>query len=422
MKLSKIEIKLTHQYSFLSQKSPYLFLLYIVFSILSKPAKAQTKNISEKNIKFIEYPGFSGAHSTWDDIGYNPKYNTVYIGVTNHVDSVGIYEYNISKNEMKLKGFIGDLANLRAFQWQGKIHSKFIPDNEGNMYFSTDGGDYRQLDFMNGPNGYSGGYVMKWNPDKDKLTNLGMGLQYESLKDMDIDPETGIVYAVTFPKVHFLVYNPKTNNLLDLGRLGSPHVPRVLFTDQWGNCYYVDWRQRLVKYEKSEKKLVFGKEGLPVFPGTPSYSVVTGITAYAENRAQGIIYLITYGSKVLAFYPQKDGIGKVEDLGGVFDATGKEKWDYYVPNLNIGNNGKLYYFIGGHGNFAIKDTTVLVEFDPYSRKKRILIEYPTAILAEATGSNVKDEKGNLYFAARKEDSLGNSKPYMIKFNPEREVK
>lgn len=407
-----------------SVKNPKIALgviLFAICTIINIEVKGQERGITEKNIRFIEYPDFPGANSTWDDIGYDPKYNTVYIGVTNHIDSLGLYEYNVSMNDMELKGFISDLAHLRPFQWQGKIHSKFIADPDGNMYFSTDGGDYRQLDFMNGPHGYAGGYVMKWDPAKEILTNLGMGLQYESLKDIDIDPETGIIYAVTFPQVHFIIYDTKTNNLRDLGRLGCAHVPRVLFTDLWGNCYYVDWRQRLVKYEKSIDKLVFDKESLPAFPGTPGSSIITGITSYAKDKDEGIIYLITYGAKLLAFHPQKIGIGKVEDLGGVFDANGKEKWDYYVPNLNIGNNGKLYYFIGGHGNFAISNKTVLIEFDPQSRKKRILFEYPTIALAEVTGSNVKDKEGNLYFAARKDDSSGVSKPFMIKFNPEKEV-
>ena len=332
-------------------------------------------------------------------------------GVTNHIDSLGLYGYNISKNNMELKGFVRDLTNLRSFQWQGKIHSKFVPDADGNMYFSTDGGDYRHLNFMDGSKGYGGGYLMKWDPVVEKLTNLGMGLQYDSMKDIDIDPETGMIYAITFPQVHFLVYDTKKNNLRDLGRLGSTYVPRVLFTDQWGNCYYEDWRQRLVKYEKSIDKLVFDKKSLPTF------HTIESIIAYAKDEVKGIIYIITAGAKLFAFHPQKTGIGKVEDLGGVFDAIGKEKWDYYAPNLNIGNNGKLYYFIGGHGNFAIKDKTVLIEFDPHSHERRILFEYPTTTLEEVTGSNVKDKEGNLYFAARDAN-----KAFMIKFNPEKDVK
>ena len=407
--------------------NPGLMFLFAMATLVSAEIKGQERIITEKMIRFIEYSDFAGANSTWGDIGYNPRYNTVYVAPTNHIDSVGLFEYNIAGDKMKLRGFIGDLANLRAFQWQGKVHSKIVADADGNVYFTTDGGDMRQLDFMNGPHGYSGGYFMKWDPSQGRLTNLGMGLQYESLKDIDIDLETGILYAVTFPQVHFLVYDPKTNDLRDLGRLGSAHVPRVLFTDRWGNCYYVDWRQRLVKYEKSMKKLIFGGESLPAFPGTPGINIITGITAYAKNEDESIIYLVTYGGKLLAFHPRDTGIGKVDDLGGVFEGD-KENWDYYVPNLNLGENGKLYYFIGGHGNFAIKNKTVLIEFDPVSHQKKIIFEYPVTDLVEVTGSDVKDRSGNLYFAGRKDvigtaNSSGEaSKAFMIKFNPEKEVK
>lgn len=411
-------------YGLFNKTIKWVGLTLFTICLITMTVEGQYKDITNDNIQFIEYPDFSEAHSTWGDIGYNPKYNTVYIGVTNHRDRVGLYMYDVSTKMMKLEGFIDELANLRPFQWQGKIHSKMIADPEGNMYFSTDGGDYRHLDFMDGQLGYGGGFAMKWNPADNRLTNLGMGMQYESMKDIDIDPLTGKIYAVTFPQVHFLVYDTKNNDLKDLGRLGGGHVPRTLFTDRWGNCYYVDWRQRLVKYEKSAEKLIFNEESLPVFAGTPGYSIITGITAYAKDEKSGIIYFITYGAKLLAFHPTESGIGSVEDLGGVFDSKDKEKWNYYVPNLNLGNNGKLYYIIGGHGNFAVKDKTVIVEFDPKTSNKRIIYEYPTDVLAEATGSNIKDNQGNLYFAGRKEvkeNDQYTSKPFMIKFNPEEEV-
>ncbi len=406
------------EYTSIYQKAIFLFLLLVVaFDAYGQKRSTQIKN----NPEFISYPEFPEAHSTWGDIGYNPVYNKVYIGVTNHLNKVGLYEYDIARNEMKLNGFIADMANLRPFQWQGKIHSKIVFDKEGTVYFSTDGGDYRHLYFMDGPLGYVGGYFMKWNPADNKLTNLGMGLQYESTKDLDIDMETGNLYGTTFPQVHFLIYDANKNDLKDLGRLGSGHVPRVLFTDTWGNCYYVDWRQRLVKYEKSEEKLIFAKESLPSFPGTPGYSIITGITAYAKDTANNIVYLITYGGKILAYHPQKTGFGKVEDLGGVYDAKGKEKWNYYVPNLAMGKNGKLYYFVGGHGIEAVKNSTLFIEFDPKTRERKVLIQYPTSVVHEATGADVIDEDGNIYFAGRKGDNH-NSTPFMIKFNPARDLK
>ena len=381
------------------------------------------KSVSEKNITFIDYPDFPEAHSTWGSIGYNPSNNHVYIGVTNHADNVGFFDYDPEVNRMRLNGFIKDLGYLRPFQWQGKIHSKIVPGPGGEMYFTTDGGESREEYLMNHPHGYAGGFFMKWNPKTNQLINLGMGLQYESIKDLEVDPETGLIYAISYPQAHFLIYDPVKNKLHDAGRLGSSHVPRVLFSDWWGNCYYVDWRQRLVKYEKSTGRLVFAKESLPAFPGTPGEKIITGITAFAKDQNRKVVYLVTYGAKLVAFYPEQNGIGKWEDLGGVFETAKGQEWKPYVPNLNVGLNGNLYYVIGGHGNYVREDKTVLIEFDPGKRKSKILLEFPIGRLTEVTGSDIRDRDGNLYFAGRKRPDTTDfgSVPFLIKFNPEKEV-
>ncbi|AWO00865.1 hypothetical protein DLD77_03715 [Chitinophaga alhagiae] len=390
--------------------------------------------IGKAHFQFIEYPDFPEANSTWGDIGFNPKDQCVYVGVTNHRNKIGWYVYNTVSKSIGLKGFISDLGHLRPFQWQGKIHTKVVFDRQGAVYFGTDGGESREEYLMDHPKGYAGGYLMKWEPAQNKLVNLGMTLQYESIKDVDVDPFTGKIYAITYPQVHFIVYDPATNNMQDLGRLGSAHVPRVMFTDQWGNCYYVDWRQRLVKYEKSTGKLVFSPHSLPAFEGTPGEHIITGITGYAKDHKKGEIYFVTYGAKLVRFRPTEHGIGAVEDLGGVYEAEGRERWRYYVPNLNIGANGKLYYIIGGHGNFAKKDRTLLMEFDPETRRHRTLHEFAESELSEATGSDIRDNEGNIYFAGRKQlqydkNSVhaqkqldnGISVPFIFKFNPDKQL-
>ncbi len=414
-------------------------ILTVIAALIFIPViiiKGQGFKITDSNLKFIEYPDFNMAHSTWSDIGYNSKYNTVYVGVTNHADSIGLYEYSVDKGTMVNKGFISHLANLRTYQWQGKIHTKIVMGPDGSMYFATDGGENREEYLMENPHGYAGGFFMKWDPSLEKLTNLGVGLQYESMKDVDIDFETGNIYAVSYPQVHFLIYNPGENRLRDLGRLGSSHVPRVIFTDSWGNCYYVDWRQRLVMYDKSVGKLLFAKESLPAFPGTPGGKIITGVVSYAKDTKNGIIYLITYGAKIVAFHPQKSGIGKLEDLGGVLPESMTDPlWGPYCPNLNLGDNGKLYYIVGGHGNFSKENKTLLMEFDPQTKEYNLIVDFTVSQLCEATGSDVKDADGNLYFAARKDVPVSKaidigeggtegttSKPFMIKFNPGKEVK
>ena len=411
-------------------------LLFALISIgLFQYSEAQDKSIDKRNIRFIDYPDFPEANSTWGDIGYSEATDAVYIGVTNHKNRIGFYEYLVDEDKMKLKGFIDEMAHLRNFQWQGKIHTKITTDKEGNLYFATDGGESREEYLMNHPHGYAGGFLLKWDPVKDQMTNLGMPIQYESIKNIDVDPETGKIYAITYPQVHFLIFDPKTNEQKDFGRLGSAHVPRMTFLDQWGNCYYVDWRQRLVKYEKTTGQLVFAKESLPFFQGTPGEVIITGIKGYTTDHPNGVVYLSTYGAKVLAFYPKKEGIGKVEDLGALYDTKEIPLWKPYASNMNLGANGKLYYFIGGHGNYVKKDTAVMMELDPITKNKRTIFEFHVSEVSEVTGTGVRDGEGNMYFAGRKQKPVTEndqealpsindnvSIPFMIKFNPEKQLR
>jgi hypothetical protein len=70
-----------------------------------------------------------------------------------------------------------------------------------------------------------------------------------------------------------------------------------------------------------------------------------------------------------------------------------------------------------------------MEVDPRTKQKRAVLSFPTSAISEVTGKNVKDEEGNMYFAGRRDDrkaaqagESGASRPFMIIFNPEREVK
>jgi hypothetical protein len=216
-----------------------LFTSVLIF-LAAAAAAAET---TERNIRFVEYPGFPEAHSTWGSIGYGSVHKKVFAGVTNHRDREALYEYDPATGNMRLCGFLQELANLRAFQWQGKIHSQIVDGPGGAMYFTTDGGESREEYLMEHPHGYAGGFVFRWDPLARRLTNLGVGMQYDSIKDLSVDRQSGKILMVSYPQVRLLLYDPGKNDLRDLGRVGSDHVPRVIFRDQWDNFYYVDWRQ-----------------------------------------------------------------------------------------------------------------------------------------------------------------------------------
>jgi hypothetical protein len=404
------------------------FARIILLALLVMPAGfLRAADISADNIRFIEYPNFPDAHSTWGSMGYSSRHDKVFIGVTNHRDKVGLFEFDVAADNMRLLGFLPDLAHLRPWQWQGKIHSRITEGPDGAMYFATDGGESREEFLMNHPQGYNGGYFMSWDPADDKFTNLGNGLHFDSIKDITVDRLNGNLMMISYPQGHLLLYDQQNSDLRDLGRVASDHIPRVMFNDKFGNMYYNDWRQRLVKYEHDTQQLLFSQDSIPMFDDTPGSKIITGITGYAEDEQTGVIYLVTYGAKLVAFYPSRLGFGRLVDLGGVFDGE-KAPYSYYCPNLALGKNGKLYYFLGGHGNYAIKDQTVMMEFDPDKRTKRIVMRFPLGTISEVTGHGVSDSAGNLYFCGRRRAASavdvgesGASQPFMIIFNPTRAI-
>ncbi|MBW7997786.1 MAG: hypothetical protein FVQ81_14685 [Candidatus Glassbacteria bacterium] len=402
-------------------------VLLIFLACLTAPAAPAVAEITMDNVRFVQYPQFPDAHSTWRSIGYSTRHRKVYIGVTNHRDKVGLFEYDVPAERMRLVGFIPELANLRHWQWQGKVHTQILEGADGRMYFATDGGEGREEYLMNHPQGYYSGMLLAWDPATERMENLGTGLPNESIKDIAMDLVGGLIYGVSYPSVHLLLFDPRRNDLRDLGRVGSDHVPRCMFSDRWGNGYYVDWRQRLVKYERDSGRILFSRESVPWFPGTTGPQIVTGIPTYAKDPVRGIIYLITYSNMLVAFHPQRRGIGTIEALGPTVENTELPP-PGYSPNSAFGDNGKLYYFVGGHGRYVVKDTTLLMEYDPETRARRVVLKFPIDVVSEVTGCDVKDEYGNMYFCGRRraEDAAqmgesGASRPFMLIFNPDKEI-
>jgi hypothetical protein len=198
---------------------------------LGSAAPAPPPPITERNVVFLDYPGFPEAHSSWGAIGYSARHHKVFISTTDHRERQGLYEYDVATKRLRLLGLVAELANLRDHQWQGKVHSYIVEGPDGRMYFGTDGGNSRQGRLMNHPHGYGGGFFFAWDPATETLSNLGKGLRYESLKNIAVDRVSGRIYGVTFPQAHLLIYDPEADELRDLGRLMSFHVPRPLLTD-----------------------------------------------------------------------------------------------------------------------------------------------------------------------------------------------
>ncbi|MBL8029623.1 MAG: hypothetical protein JNL74_24630 [Fibrobacteres bacterium] len=382
-----------------------------------------------KLLKHVEYPEMVKPHSSWGSIGYSEKTDKVIIGVCDHESVIGLFEWDCKKEKMSLRSYVHKGANLQEWQWQGKIHSQIVENsNDGWMYFGTDGGENREEYYMDHPHGYNGGFFMKYNPSTYELINLGNAVRYESIKEMVINQKDNLLYAISYPSSRFIIKNLATGAITDKGMINKAYVARTLFTDSYGNGYYTDMRGCLIKYEPDGDTILWSDTPLFMEPSkTESWKLRSGIRAFATDSKKGIFYFQTAWSRLFSIKPQKKGIGEIKDLGYLLNPSETIHDTTIIkatsPNLALAPNGKLYYWLGGHGSFLFKDTSVLVECDPETKEKNIVYKCPKAVMEEATGSQIIDKKGKIYFAGRRaikgesSGESGSSRAHLIIFTP-----
>ncbi len=390
--------------------------------------------ITMANFRFIEYPDFPKAHSSWASIGYSEATNKVVVGVTDHVSDVRLFEWDCAKKKIS-KGTKIDKANIQWWQWQGKIHSQIIENKkDGWMYFGTDGGEGREEYYMDHPYGYAGGFFMKYSPKTGEIVNLGHGRRYESIKEIGIDQVRQKIYGITYPSTHFIIKDLATGIVVDKGSLNKAHVGRTAFTDDWGNAYYMDMRGVLIKYEAASDSFIWDTApiaGDDTIAGAGSLRR-SGIRGWSRYKKTNQYYFNTSWGRILKFTVQERGIGKIDDMGYYFDPTDSIPLNKIMhantPNMACHPNGNIYIMTGGHGSFLKPYRSILVEINPVTREKKMLMEFDTYELSESTGMQTVDKYGNIYFASRKDlpkgetmGESGASKPMLMIFNPTKEI-
>ncbi len=403
--------------------------LFFLFAVLFLNAFA----VTNANFRFVDYPDMADPNSSWGSICYSTASNKVIVGVTDHISHVGIFEWDCAKKTINRRNWVAQGGHLQWFQWQGKIHSQIVENRkDGWMYFGTDGGEGREEYYMDHPNGYFGGFFMKYNPVTFEVVNLGNGRRYESVKEVGIDQVRQRLYGISYPSTHFLIKDLATDSLIDKGSLNKAHVGRTMFTDDWGNAYYTDMRGYLIKYEPTIDSFLWADVPLPRDTGVASVTNFrSGNRAWTRFKKTNEYYFLTAWSRIFRIIVQEKGFGKLEDLGYILEPTKdiplKKIAVVNCPNMVCHPNHKLYFVAGGHGNYLGDDTTMVIEVDPSLHTKKILYRAPTSVIAEATGSNVVDNEGNLYFAARHDGNSsysgesGSSRAQLIIFNPEKEI-
>jgi len=304
---------------------------------------------------------------------------------------------------------------------QCKIHYSFVPDPENDILYAAthlsgppkgETSYNPWADWHDPVRAFRGSYLAAYDTRRDCVRDAVLMIPREGCRCLCIDVDRQRLYAVTYPRDHFVIYDLRRRELIDKGRLGSVNS-QCLFIDRRGRVHTVIDTGQMIRYDPESDRL----SALPLFYGhepcqTPWHGVIYDAVA---DPAEQAVYFVPWKSRphLMRFWPEDGPDGRLEDLGTITQAS-----DPYAPisvNLNhvgglvFGNDGFLYFVKGAwqappgkrvtRSDLPIDDTrAVLSRIDPVS-----LVQEDLCTLALGAGMHhyvsraARDPDGNFYF-------------------------
>jgi len=274
----------------------------------------------------------------------------------------------------------GDLRDSgRATQC--KIHYSFVPDREkGLIHAATHLSgppkgetSYNPWASWNDPaRAFRGSYLISYDTTANVVTESRLMIPKEGCRCLALDERRRVIYAVTYPRDHFVSYDLASGLLTDHGRIGSVNT-QCIFLDPLGRAYLFDDSGRMLRFDPDRRRL----EELPHFyPHAAYQSAWHGVLydAVADPRS-GAIYMVPWkGHPHLArFWPMEGALGRLEDLGPVTqDRDPREVMSVnldHVGGLVWGADNRLYLVKAewsgkSTGCSGEATTSMLMRFDP----------------------------------------------------------
>ncbi|MFM8764608.1 MAG: hypothetical protein ACKOEZ_07210 [Spartobacteria bacterium] len=240
----------------------------------------------------------------------------------------------------------GDLRDSgRATQC--KIHYSFVPDREkGLIHAATHLSgppkgetSYNPWASWNDPaRAFRGAFLISYDTAANVVTESRLMIPKEGCRCLALDEQRRVLYAVTYPRDHFVSYDLASGRLTDHGRIGSINT-QCIFLDPLGRAYLFDDSGRMLRFDPERQRL----EELPhFFPRAVYQSAWHGVLydAVADPRS-GAVYMVPWkGHPHLArFWPMDGTEGRLEDLGPITQDRDPRE----VMSVNLDHVGALVW-------------------------------------------------------------------------------
>jgi hypothetical protein len=239
---------------------------------------------------------------------------------------------------------------------QCKIHYSFVPSvGDGLLYMAT---------HLSGPpidqpayspwrswhdqeRCFRGSALVAFDTAGDQVRWWDTLIPREGCRCLLIDEERRRLYALSYPRDHFVVYDLEKRRSRDLGRIGSINA-QVLFLDRRHRVWTTDDYGHLVRFDPDRGRLERSPTALPHNPvfQTGWHSVFYDAAAAPDGAC---VYAVTWIAqpRLLRIWPEEGEWGRVDDLGPATQerdpSLPMDTFTDHCGGLTFAGDGQLYF-------------------------------------------------------------------------------
>jgi hypothetical protein len=272
---------------------------------------------------------------------------------------VKLTRYNEAKDALDylfdLDKMVDDPGNSgRATQC--KIHYSFAPSmHDGILYMAThlsgppiDLPAYSPwLSWHDEKRCFRGSALLAFDTKTDQVKWWETLIPKEGCRCLLHDEERSLLYAISYPRDHFIIFDLKTHQRRDVGRLGSINA-QTLFLDKKHRVWTTNDYGHLVRYDPEKDRLEMSPFVLPHNPEfqTGWHSVFYDVAPSPDREC---VYAATWiaNSYMMRIWPNEGEWPRIEDLGPVTqkrDPTVSINTFYdHCGGLTFAGDGQLYF-------------------------------------------------------------------------------
>jgi hypothetical protein len=304
-----------------------------------------------------EFPGNRKESQVFSAL-YAARGGEVYAGLCTHAGSSQFYKYDPRTGRIEHIAGMGEFLGQtgRGVRVAGKIHTRFVEDRQGRIYFATMCEDSGPTNID--PYSWDGPNWMRYDPRAGKVENLGSMNRLWGAYGLAIDEKRNRLFATTWDG-HLYRYDIDDGRTHDLGRVDNWDDVRHIASDDEGNVYGPYPKARIWKYDARTERVYDLSVQFPydhlVFPRRMSNPMLDRKAIWRVvdwDPVDRVLYGVDGSSSLLFKYDPKDGPeGKATFLARLcaerFIESDRKDIPFSTLAFTVGKDRKIYHAATG---------------------------------------------------------------------------